>query len=68
MSTERSTSTTIIMTTEPAELGESPQNKFTNTFYNVVCYIFAVSYKAHRRISKTEARMTSLDILKEKKS
>jgi hypothetical protein len=46
MSTERSTSTMTIMTMEPAELGESPKNKFTNTFLNVVFYVFAVSYKA----------------------
>jgi hypothetical protein len=51
MSTERSTSTMTTMTMEPAELGESPKHKFTNTFLNVVFYIFAASYKAHRRIS-----------------
>jgi hypothetical protein len=56
-----------IMTMEPEELGESPKNKFANTFLNVVFYIFAVSYKAHRRISTTEARMSSLNILKVKK-
>jgi hypothetical protein len=52
MSTEKSTSTMTTMTMEPAELGESPKNKFTNTFLNVVFYIFGVCYIAHRRISK----------------
>jgi hypothetical protein len=32
-----------IMTMEPAELGESPKNKFTNMFLNVVFYMLRSS-------------------------